>query len=1125
MSKVGNRRYPLINPLKEIDGYNKILENLNKPNQIVSATGLVDPQKPHMMYGVASHIQKPMMVVTGSEVRAKQILDDLKFLDDENEVAVYPAQDVLFYGADVRSADITVERMMIKESLLQGKNITIITSIEALVNKTMSKEQFLSKVLEFEVGQVIDLTNLQKQLVQMGYERTSLVENVGQFAIRGGIVDIYAVTASHVYRIELWDDEIDSIRIVNPYSQRSVEKTNAIHILPMEESIFDSEESVENNVMLLDYIHPDTLIIIDEPTKVREQCERVVSEFETSVKDRLEREEINAKQIRSIFCYEEILIMLKKYSLFLMMNLEHEIEDYTIGYKTSFHIYENTNFYKSFELLEKDLEKWKNENKRIVIFAGVKARGERLVDELGERGILCTYSSDLKEPIAPGQVVVTRGVLSKGFIYEDIGFIVISDKDLFGKEKKKKKRSKKYKGSKIESFVELNVGDYVVHENHGIGIFNGIEKMVVDNISKDYLKIEYADKGALYVNINQMDVVQKYIGAEGKKPKLSKLGGQEWKKTKARVQKATQELAKELIQLYAKRESAKGFVYSQDTPWQKEFEDTFPYEETDDQLQAIEDVKKDMETNKVMDRLLCGDVGYGKTEVAIRAAFKAVQDSKQVVYLVPTTILAQQHYNRFCERMQNFPIKVELLSRFRTPKQIKTAIEGIERGSVDIVIGTHRVLSKDVRFKDLGLVLIDEEQRFGVTHKEKLKTIRSNVDVLTLTATPIPRTLHMSLVGIRDMSLLEDPPLERRPVQTYVMEYSPEFVKDAIERELNRDGQVYFLYNRVGQIDKVAWQIQQMVPEANVAFAHGQMSERELEQIMLDFIEGTIDVLVCTTIIETGLDIANTNTIIIQDADRMGLSQLYQLRGRVGRSNRMAYAYLMYKKDRALPEIAEKRLQAIKQFTQFGSGFKIAMRDLEIRGAGNLLGGQQHGHMDAIGYDLYSKLLKDAVILEQGEELEEQFETSVEVNIHAYIPNQYIEDEIQKLEIYKKISLIQNQKDYHDIQEEIEDRYGDLPQSVQNLLDVALVKSLAHDLDLTSVVVRQEEAVLICKRDAKLNPVNIPPFLELYKGALIFTGGQEPYFTIKKTDPDKIKTIGYIKNVLQDMKKLKYNEN
>lgn len=1156
-----------------------MLSHIKEKNNAVCATGLVNAQKPHMMYGAASHLEKPLLVVTYDETRAKQIHEDLSFLYDEDLVYIYPAQDILFYGADVRSTDITVERMMVIDAILHKKHPVIIASIDSLLNKIMPKSAFLSNILTFAVGEIIKLDDVEKKLIELGYERVNLVENIGQFTLRGGIIDVYPVTAEHVYRIELWDDEIDSIRSVNPYSQRSIEKVESMRILPMKEMIFTPKEIIKatcniekdseyigsklkeqgkteaslelkkkikelvekmheqanirdletyisyfdkETAMLFDYICEDTLVTIDEPAKVRARYEHVVEEFERTMKDKLEFGQLLPKQMEIIYRYEEIIHKIRQYPTLMMMNLEQKIKDLDIVFTNHFKVYENTTFYKNFDLLERDIKLWKKNKKRTVILAGIKSRAERLVDELEERGVICSYSDALVDNIAPAQVVVARGSLSKGFIYEDIGLTIVSDKDLFGKEKKKRNRTKKYKGAKIESFIDLKIGDYVVHENHGIGVFNGIEQMVVDNISKDYLKIEYADKGALYVNINQMDLVQKYIGAEGKKPKLSKLGGQEWKKTKIRAQKATADLAKELIQLYAKREAAKGFVYSKDTAWQREFEDMFMYDETDDQLQAIEEVKEDMETNKVMDRLLCGDVGYGKTEVAIRAAFKAVQDSKQVVYLVPTTILAQQHYNRFQERMKNFPINIELLSRFRTPKQIKKALAGIESGLVDIVIGTHRVLSNDISFKDLGLVLIDEEQRFGVGHKEKLKKIRSNVDVLTLTATPIPRTLHMSLVGIRDMSVLEDPPLERHPIQTYVMEYSNEFIKAAIKRELARQGQVYFLYNRVNKIDQVAAQIQEMVPEANVAYAHGQMSERELEQIMLEFIKGEIDVLVCTTIIETGLDIANTNTIIIHDADKMGLSQLYQLRGRVGRSNRVAYAYLMYQKDKVLPEIAEKRLQAIKQFTQFGSGFKIAMRDLEIRGAGNLIGAQQHGHMEAIGYDLYCKLLKDAVVVQKGEKLQEEFETNVEININAYIPTQYIEDEMQKLEIYKKIALIQNQEDYNDIQEEIEDRYGDLPQSVQNLLDVALIRATAHDIGLLSVTVKTSEVIFLCKHDAKLDPTKIPSLLELYKGNLKFTGASESYFTLKNKYKSPIEIVAYIKNVLQDMKKLKY---
>ncbi|MDE6182539.1 MAG: transcription-repair coupling factor, partial [Eubacteriales bacterium] len=648
-------------------------------------------------------------------------------------------------------------------------------------------------------------------------------------------------------------------------------------------------------------------------------------------------------------------------------------------------------------------------------------------------------------------IYIIRGSLNKGFEYPENKFIILADKEIFGEEKKAKKSSKKKKSSKIQSFTDLKVGDYVVHENHGIAVFKGIEQISTDGISKDYLKLGYADEGVLYVSINQLDIIQKYIAGGSGVPKINKLGSKQWGIAKSKAKKAISELAKDLVILYAKRKDAKGYMYSKDNIWQTEFEDNFPYQETEDQLNAIADVKNDMESSRVMDRLICGDVGFGKTEVAIRAAFKAVQDQKQVVFLVPTTILASQHFQTFINRMQDYPINIELLSRFRTPKQQKQAITGIEKGLVDIVIGTHRVLSKDIKFKNLGLIIIDEEQRFGVVHKEKLKNIKENVDVLTLSATPIPRTLHMSMTGIRDMSVLEEAPNERMPVQTYVLEYDIESIRNAINRELARNGQVYYLHNRVNNIDEEAIKIQNIVPDAKVAFAHGQMSERELEKVMIDFMEHKIDVLVCTTIIETGLDISNVNTIIINDADHMGLSQLYQLRGRVGRSNRTSFAYLMYKKDKVLQEISEKRLQIIKEFTEFGSGFKIAMRDLEIRGAGNLLGSEQHGHMDTIGYEMYCKLLDQAVRELKGETIENEFETLIDVSVNAFITPTYIENEIQRLEMYKKISLIKTEDDFFDVQDELEDRFGTIPKVVQNLLNIALMKSYAHNLGVNKI--------------------------------------------------------------------------
>ena len=665
-----------------------------------------------------------------------------------------------------------------------------------------------------------------------------------------------------------------------------------------------------------------------------------------------------------------------------------------------------------------------------------------------------------------------------------------------GRKKRKKKKKKTYEGRKINDFNELKIGDYVVHENHGLGIYRGIEKVEVEKVVKDYIKIEYRDSGNLYVLATGLDVIQKYASADARQPKLNKLGTLEWSRTKSKVREATGEVAKDLVELYALRQQKNGFRYGQDTVWQKEFEELFPFEETEDQLAAIEATKKDMESTKIMDRLICGDVGYGKTEIAIRAAFKAVQEGKQVVYLVPTTILAQQHYNTFVQRMKDYPVRIDLLSRFRTSGEQKKTIEDLKKGFVDIVIGTHRVLSADVKYKDLGLLVIDEEQRFGVSHKEKIKKMKENVDVLTLTATPIPRTLHMSLVGIRDMSVLEEAPGDRMPIQTYVMEYNEEMVREAIVRELSRNGQVYYVYNRVNHIADVTAAIQALVPEAVVAFAHGQMQERELERIMYDFINGEIDVLVSTTIIETGLDISNVNTMIIHDSDNMGLSQLYQLRGRVGRSNRTAYAFLMYKRDKMLKEVAEKRLAAIKEFTDLGSGFKIAMRDLEIRGAGNLLGSRQHGHMQAVGYDLYCKMLNEAVKSLKGIETAEDFVTSVDLDVDAFLPPAYIVNEVQKLDIYKRIAGIENQSECDDMKEELLDRFGEIPVAAENLLRIAMIRVSAHRLFVTELKGRNGEIRFNLKQDAKIRGERIPELLKKYE-KLSFNHKGAPFFLFR----------------------------
>uniref|UniRef100_UPI00272BED13 transcription-repair coupling factor n=1 Tax=Vallitalea guaymasensis TaxID=1185412 RepID=UPI00272BED13 len=1065
------------------------------------------------------------------------------------------------------------------KKLYDSRGYTVILSIDALMDKLIGKSIFESSIIKSNVGDVWNLTEISEKFMFMGYERVSQVESKGQFAIRGGIIDIFPPTEKNAYRIELWDEEIDSIRSMNIESQRSIDKVDEIEIYPAREVIVDKEKIAKaidkikkdrdqliktfeaNNkqdevdrikqstsilldkitsqktfngiegyieyfydetVSFVDYFPKETLLYIDEPARINEKWESTKKEFNESIINRFEKGYLLKGQTEILRTIDELLLKFEDYTCVLLSTLQQKIDRFNYKFNVNFSVKSINPYHKSMEVLEKDLKYWSNNRYRTLLLTGSKTRAERLSYELKDRGIDAFYLSKLDAEIPKGKVAVSYGSLHKGFEYPLIKFVIISETDLVGKSKKRKKtKKKKFKGSKIDSFTELKVGDYIVHENYGIGIFRGTEKIEIDGISKDYIKISYRDEGNLYISTSQLDVIQKYIGSEGKKPKLNKLGTSEWKKTKSRVKGIVEDLAKDLVGLYAKRQAKVGYEFTTDTVWQKEFEEMFPYEETDDQLIAIEETKNDMESRKIMDRLICGDVGYGKTEVAIRAAFKSVQDDKQVAYLVPTTILAQQHYNNFVQRMKDFPVRVEMLSRFKSQKEQKKIIDDTKKGLVDILIGTHRIISKDVVFKDLGLLIIDEEQRFGVAHKEKIKKVKQDIDVLTLTATPIPRTLHMSLIGIRDMSVLEEPPEERHPIQTYVLEHNEELIKDAIYRELSRGGQIYYVYNRVKKIDEVADWISKMVPEANVAFAHGQMNERELENIMFEYINGDIDILVCTTIIETGLDIQNTNTIIIQDADRLGLSQLYQLRGRVGRSNRVAYAYLLYKKDKILQETAEKRLQAIKEFTEFGSGFKIAMRDLEIRGAGNLLGARQHGHMESVGYDLYCKLLEEAIHEVSDDKVEERFETSVELNVDAFIPSTYIKDEIRKLGAYKKIASIEDEKDYYDVQEELEDRYGDLPKSVVNLLDIAIMKAVANKADIVNIEQKGENIKFEARKDARINPDKIPELLNKYRNQLFFTINKAPYFTYKISRVDKKQFFRHIKNVLQDIKDLK----
>ncbi len=1157
----------LLAPLKELAEYDRVRETLRKGNGPVAITGCVDSQKLHMIYGLSDGL-KYKVIVTYSDLKAKEIFEEYKFYD--RNVMLYPAKDLIFFQADIHGNQLTKERIRTLRRLMERKPVTIVTTYAALMAPQVMWEEE-KDVIKLHRGGSLEEAELARRLVAMGYEKSYQVESPGQFSIRGGIVDVFDLTEENPYRIELWGDEVESIRSFDSLSQRSIEKLESISIYPASEFVLEPERIREGLAKLeqearkqeqifrdahqpeeahrivsqvkelkeqllefqskinlegyIRYFYEETATLpevvmglargmaagtmgsgaaagtaaffVDEPVRVKEQADAIELEFRESMEQRARKGYILPGQMNILYSGEQVAAKLLKGNVVTIATMDIRGGYFKPDFKNDISVRSVAPYNNSFEALVKDLKKYRKQGYRILLLSGSRTRAKRLAEDLRDQGLSAVYTEDPMREVLEGEVLTYYGHVGKGFEYPLLKFVVLSETDIFGAEKKKKKKKKVYQGTKINDFNELKVGDYVVHESHGLGIYKGIEKVEMENVVKDYIKIEYRDGGNLYILATGLDVIQKYASADAKTPKLNKLGGKEWERTKTKVRAAVSEVAKDLVELYAIRQQSQGYSYGKDTVWQREFAEMFPFEETEDQLAAIADTKADMESNKIMDRLVCGDVGYGKTEIAIRAAFKAVQEGKQVVYLVPTTILAQQHYNTFVQRMKDFPIRVDLMSRFRSAAQQKKTITDLQKGFVDIVIGTHRVLSADVQFKDLGLLIIDEEQRFGVAHKEKIKKLKENVDVLTLTATPIPRTLHMSLIGIRDMSVLEEAPNDRLPIQTYVMEYNEEMVREAIVREMARGGQVYYVYNRVNNIADVTAQIAKLVPEANVAFAHGQMKEQELERIMFDFVEGEIDVLVSTTIIETGLDISNVNTMIIHDSENLGLSQLYQLRGRVGRSNRTAYAFLMYRRDKMLKEVAEKRLAAIKEFTDLGSGFKIAMRDLEIRGAGNLLGVKQHGHMEAVGYDMYCKMLNEAVHSLKGIHTVEDFATLIDLDVDAFIPPTYIVNEVQKLDIYKRIAGIESVKERDDMKDELLDRFGEIPKSVDNLLRIALIRVSAHGLYMTEIKGKNERITFTFRPDAGIDPTGIPALLKKYDKKLAFTAYGNPFFTYK----------------------------
>ena len=1159
-------------PLRELGIYDDLKGALKKTG-ITHVTGLTDPARPVFSCAVTDGVR---LIIASDETRAREIMETAFLFS--RDVYYFPPRDMMFYQADLSGNQLMRQRMQVFKALHDDIECVIVTTFDALMEKMVPPSLISEHILTFKVGDILDAGELSATLSDLGYEREPEAEEPGRFAIRGGIIDIYPLTEENPFRIELWGDEIESIREYDALSQRSVEKLGSVEIYPATDLIMDRDTRLkakdriekeskqlydrlrksmateqayrlkthtgeicealtehiavnlspyityffDDTASLIDYFREiSAAIVIDEPARCEERGNAVGKEWADSAVHRIEGgymlpgEADVMTDTRSVFAR----LMNMPVLAVSMLNLTHEAYGFSKEFSVSSRSVNSYN--RSFEELVTDLKRYRNKGSRVVILSPSHTRAKKLTEDLNGLDIPAFYSEEGRAPVE-GEVMVSYGNLNRGFEFPDLRYAVISESDIFGGRIRKRRRHKTaYEGTRIASFTDLTVGDYVVHEDHGIGIYRGIVNIEIGGVARDYVRIEYGGNSFVNVIASNLDSLQKYAGRETeKKIKLNRLGGSEWHKTKTRVRQAVDGVARQLAELYAVRSRSEGYVYGPDTVWQQEFEEMFPYEETEDQLKAIEDVKNDMQSGRIMDRLICGDVGFGKTEVAIRAAFKTVQEGKQVALLVPTTILAEQHMQTFTQRMSAYPVHIEMLSRFRTPSQMKRTIAGLKNGSVDIVIGTHRLLSKDVGFKDLGLLIVDEEQRFGVTHKERIKELRKDVDVLTLTATPIPRTLHMSLTGIRDMSLLTEAPQDRMPIQTFVMEYSEEMVREAVTRELARHGQVYYVYNRVNDIADVAARVQALVPDAAVAYAHGQMNERQLENIMVDFINGDIDILVSTTIIETGLDIPNVNTIIVHDSERMGLSQLYQLRGRVGRSSRMAYAFLMYKKDHMLRETAEKRLSAIKEFTDLGSGFRIAMKDLEIRGAGNVLGAEQSGHMAEVGYDLYCKMLDAAVKKERGIEDHGDFSTYIDMDIDALIPDTYVRNENMKLDLYKRIAAISSEEEASDMADELTDRFGKVPAGTRNLIDIALLRSRAHRLFIENMKVTEKEISMYIYKNATIDPTRIAPLLESFGGRMRFVTTGRPAFIYSVTDEERTgdgDTISLTSGVLDRM--------
>lgn len=1144
-------------------------ERFNYLNELISnkktvlASGINRQSRATLLYELFNKNDRDLVVVVEDSKAAVELEDEIKSFTDR--VYYFPAKEIAFFDSYAHSNDLRNKRLKVLNLIKhEGKHI-VITTINSLLVKMIKKDTWYSNYRKINIESEINLDEFVKELINLGYERNDMVYAKGQFSIRGGIIDLFPIISDLPYRIELFGDEIDSIRTFDLSTQRTVDEKDEILFGPCREILLEDKvkerlidkfsiaikdksvnkrqiEKYEEYIgMLKEDIYIDGLdnyfsLIYDEtsnfldyfdnplisvlsPNIISDKARFFIEDIGQRFSNYLENEEVINEQYNFIIPFEKLLKKISNEQVIYIDDLQKRIIDFEFENMVSFSTRELRKYFKKLDEFLIDLKAWKTKKYKIIIVLEKDEKINTINSFLKDKEIYPKIESDT---ISNGEIVLNKGILKDGYIFETIKTVVISENELFSVRKFKKKKYSSDKSKIIKNYEELSVGDLVVHEEHGIGKFMGVNKLNVMNNDNDYLQIKYSGSGVLYVPVNQMDIIQKYIGKKKVSTKLSSLNSDKWKKKKAKVKKAIEEMTDELIELYSKRRKSKGYKFSEDSQWQREFEDLFPYEETKDQLVCIKEIKEDMEKEMPMERLLCGDVGYGKTEVAIRAIFKAIDNGKQVVFLVPTTILAEQHYKNLKERFSKYPMNVDVLSRFKTKKEQEITIDKLRKGLVDVVVGTHRVLSKDIKYNDLGLLVIDEEQRFGVKDKEKIKFMKENVDILTLTATPIPRTLHMSLIGIRDMSVIEDPPENRYPIQTYVTEFDEVLIKEAIQREISRGGQVYFVHNRVKDIEDFTFKIKKLLPDLRIKYAHGQMSNRKLEKLMVDFLNYEFDVLISTTIIETGLDIPRVNTILINDADYFGLSQLYQLRGRVGRSNKIAYAYLLYKKNKVLSEVAEKRLKAIKNFTELGAGFKIAMRDLEIRGAGNLLGVSQHGDMEAIGYELYTKLLEESIKKATGQEIEDRIETNINLNINAYIPDRYIPNSSHKLEMYKKVAAIESEKDRIDLQDEFIDRFGDLPKEVKYLIDISLLKSMLEKLKISEVVDRKTRVRFNFCDDGTFDMKVLSILVREYKRKIIIPNQNKPYFEYAFRN-NEIKEFEKLQEINNMVKKV-YNE-